>query len=85
MVPLAVFFIWGTFIFDRFRFTNSSSKELKTEQSYENTKVHIGVANLDKLLTEKYNANKGLLIKVSNEIQIINSCIFHHVNMPRAL
>ena len=27
-VPLAVFFIWGTFIFDSFRFTHSSSKKI---------------------------------------------------------
>ena len=29
-----------------------------TERSYENTKVDIGIANLNKLVTEKYNANK---------------------------
>ena len=27
-VPLAVFFIWGTFIFDSFRFTHSSSQKI---------------------------------------------------------
>ena len=46
-------------MFNSFRFTNSFFKENITEQSYENIKVYIGIANLDKLFTEKYNANKS--------------------------